>query len=403
MARSLFALFLVCLVPLAAMASKKSEPAPFTARSAIALDHRTGEVLWEWNPDQPLPPASTTKVLTALLALESDRLEESFSFSRHAAQIPPSKIALPAGARMRLHDLVYAILLNSANDASVVIAEGLAGSVGSFATRMNERARRLGARNSHFVNPNGLPADGHVSSARDLALIFRHAMSDPRFVQAVNTRTGEATPTGGTRQKVNLKNHNRLLGDYHRHVVGKTGWTRAAKKCFVGAAFFGGREVDFAILGSDDIWSDIKILVEHAVADGPEPRLRPATVQVAAKPAPPRPQGKPAKGTAPGNTKSAGAKPPAPKVVAPVKGIETAAAGPYAVHLGTYATRKKADSVRAELARRGYAARVEELRQRQSSVWRVDVGRYTDAAAARRMAQAIGRDHRNLNPVVARR
>src|SRR5262249_46989093 len=147
-----------------------------TAKAAILIDNQTGEILWQRNPDLPLPPASTTKIVTALLALESGRLDDSLNVTPEAAQAPPSKISLRPGWRMRVRDLVYALLLNSANDAAVVIAEGLSGSVRSFAERMNWEARALGATNTHFVNPNGLPAADHYSTARDLATMFRRGM-----------------------------------------------------------------------------------------------------------------------------------------------------------------------------------------------------------------------------------
>src|SRR5258705_7832428 len=125
-----------------------------TARAAIIVDANTGEVLWERNPDVPLPPASTTKVLTAILAIESGRLDDSVTVGPDAAEVAPSKIGLRAGERMALGDLLYAVLLNSANDAATVEADGLAGSETEFALHMTARARALGATNSHFVNPH---------------------------------------------------------------------------------------------------------------------------------------------------------------------------------------------------------------------------------------------------------
>src|SRR5512143_2067967 len=163
---------------------------------------------------------------------------------------------------MRLRDLVYAVLLNSANDAAVVIAEGLSGSVRNFADRMNAQARSMGATNTHFVNPNGLPADNHYSTARDLATMFGYGMRNPLFEHIVNTKTTAVSPSFGTRRIIKLHNHNRLLGNYRIHVVGKTGWTRAAKKCFVGAADAEGRRLVVAVLGSRDLWGDLKRLLE---------------------------------------------------------------------------------------------------------------------------------------------
>src|SRR6516162_2967526 len=124
---------------------------PFvTARAAIIVDAATGEAVWEKNADAPLPPASTTKILTAILAIESGRLDERLPVSVEASEVAPSKIGLRPGERMELRDLLYAVLLNSANDAATVVAEGIAGSESAFAVRMNAKAASLGARNSHF-------------------------------------------------------------------------------------------------------------------------------------------------------------------------------------------------------------------------------------------------------------
>src|SRR5436190_1209356 len=132
------------LVLAAALAAPAHAAGPYiTARAAIVIDAATGEVVWERNSTEPLPPASTTKVMTAILALESGRLDESFRVSENAAETPPSGIHLRAGQRMRLKNLLYAVLLNSANDAAEVVAEGLAGSEEVFAAHMTARAREL--------------------------------------------------------------------------------------------------------------------------------------------------------------------------------------------------------------------------------------------------------------------
>lgn len=234
-----------------------------TARAAILVDNQTGEVLWERNADTALPPASTTKVLTAMVALRSGRLEDSFLVSGEAAKEPPSKIHLREGWRLRLLDLIYAILLNSANDASVVIAEGIAGSVPAFAELMNAQAQRLGATNSNFVNPNGLPAADHYSTARDLATLFSVAARDPVFDRIVSTQAIPIIPTEGAVRAINLRTHNRLLNaGLPYEVVGKTGWTIAAKRCFVGAARIDGRELIVAVLGARDLWGDVRKLIE---------------------------------------------------------------------------------------------------------------------------------------------
>src|SRR6185436_542978 len=173
------------LVPRAAAAAPS--PPTLSARAALVMDAETGVVLWERNGDLPLPPASTTKILTTVLALESGRLDDSFAVSPYAQSQAPSKLDLRAGQRVRLMDLVYALMLKSANDAAVVVAEGLGGSVDGFAHVMNKRARELGATQSNFRNPNGLPNEEHVTSAHDLAHILRHALSVPGFRGVAST------------------------------------------------------------------------------------------------------------------------------------------------------------------------------------------------------------------------
>jgi len=240
-----------------------------TARAAVIMDAGTGEVVWERNSTDPLPPASTTKVMTAILALESGRLDESFRVSEYAAETPPSGIHLRAGQRMRLKNLLYAVLLNSANDAAEVVAEGLAGSEEVFAARMTARARELGASTAHFANPHGLTAPGHEMSARDLAMIFRHGLDVPLFREILETRSVQVPLEANHVHWVALHSHNRLLTGYAYQVIGKTGYTRPARRCFVGAARHGDRELIIALLGARDLWSDARRLFAYGFGEAP--------------------------------------------------------------------------------------------------------------------------------------
>ncbi|HSV05149.1 MAG TPA: D-alanyl-D-alanine carboxypeptidase family protein, partial [Candidatus Binatus sp.] len=207
-----------------------------TARAAIIMDATSGEVIWDRNGSEPLPPASTTKIMTAILAIESGRLDETVRVSEHAAETAPSKINLKPGQRLRVRSLLYALLLNSANDAADVIAEGLADSEEEFADRMNAKARQIGATTAHFVNPHGLTAPGHRASARDLALIFRYGLRLPTFREVLGTRSTEVAVEAPSVHWISLHSHNRLLSGYTYPVIGKTGYTRPARRCFVGAA-----------------------------------------------------------------------------------------------------------------------------------------------------------------------
>jgi D-alanyl-D-alanine carboxypeptidase (penicillin-binding protein 5/6) len=306
---------------------------PLSARAAIIMDATTGDVLWERNASQPLPPASTTKVLTAILALESGRLDETFRVSANAADTAPSKINLRPGQRMRLKDLVYALLLNSANDAAEVIAEGLAGSDDTFSERMNARARELGATTAHFENPHGLTARGHSASARDLALIFRHGLQLPLFREILETRSVQVPVEASGLQWVSLHSHNRLLSGYTYLVIGKTGFTRAARRCFVGSASHDGRELIIALLGARDLWGDAKKLFTHGFGAAPE---RPTVVMAGIVGLPALPQAEPSK--------------------LEVAEGDDSEIPRYAVRLGPYKTRRAALTTRARLARRGYTA-----------------------------------------------
>ena len=235
------------------------------ARASLVMDADSGAILWEDNGNMQLPPASTTKVLTSVLALESGRLDDELSVSSNAQSQAPSKLGLREGQQVRLLDLVYALMLKSANDAAVVVAEGLSGSVPAFAERMNARARQLGATGTRFRNPNGLPDESHVSTARDLALILRHALRVPGFRGIASTARTEIPVMGSSVRMVSLASHNRLLSGYVVPVIGKTGYTRAAGRCFVGAAELGGREVIVVVLGSSNLWSDTRRLIEFGM------------------------------------------------------------------------------------------------------------------------------------------
>lgn len=208
-------------------------PPRLSARAAILMDWQTGQVLHAREALTRRPPASTTKILTALIALERGRLSDRVTISRRAAATPGSSMSLRAGEVYTLHDLLRGLLLRSGNDAAVAIAEHIAGSVEAFAALMNERARELGARQSRFLNPHGLHQPGHYSTAYDLAVITRHALAHPVFAELVRQR--EALVGEGAGARV-LSNTNRLLW----HLPGadgvKTGTTSAAGECLVASA-----------------------------------------------------------------------------------------------------------------------------------------------------------------------
>ena len=244
--------------------------AGLSARSILLVDAATGEIFFSRDSDLPLPPASTTKILTALVALESGRsLAETLTVSKNATYVPSSKLFLRPGQTMTIRDLLYALLLSSANDASLVLAEGIGGTVERFAEMMTQKARELGATNSRFTNPHGLTAPGHYSTARDMALIFNYALKIPTFREIIQTKSSVvASITAGRTahvRKIVVQNHNRLLWNFDGALGGKTGYTLAAQRCFVGSAARNGATLTVSLLGSRNLWGDTRKLLEYGL------------------------------------------------------------------------------------------------------------------------------------------
>ncbi|MDG4596912.1 MAG: D-alanyl-D-alanine carboxypeptidase [Candidatus Contendobacter sp.] len=244
------------------------------ALSAVLMNPATGEVLFAKEPHLRLPPASTTKVLTALVALERLDPNARVVVSPQAASAPPSRVGLRAGEAALIQDLLYGLMLKSGNDAAETLAEAAGGSVFGFAELMNAKAWQIGARNSHFMNPHGLPNDDHYATAYDLALIFRQAMNHPMFADIVRTRNAALRiessqgPYGDWRM-VPVVNHNRLLGSYEGTLGGKTGFTLKARRCFVGEVDRGGVRLIVAILNSPTpgaLWRDARTLLNYGFA-----------------------------------------------------------------------------------------------------------------------------------------
>lgn len=227
-----------------------------TAEAAILIENRTGTVLYAKNPHEPRAPASTTKILTALLALEMGRLDDVATVSRKAASTPGSSARLYTGQKIRLIDLLHGLLLSSGNDAAVAVAEHIAGSESAFVDLMNRRAAELGATNSRFQNPHGLDAPGHFSTAYDLALLSRLALVYPVFGEIVRKRTYEYDQGAWS-------NTNQLLWRFEEVEGIKTGTTSQAGYCLVAAASRDGMQLISVVLGSDDRWADSIRLLEY--------------------------------------------------------------------------------------------------------------------------------------------
>lgn len=254
---SLLAALLFALLSLVLPAQALS----LSAQSAVLIDARDGRVLYEKDADTPRPMASTTKIMTAVVALESCDVNEIIEIADEAVGVEGSSIYLQKGERMTLLELLYALLLQSANDAAVAIAVGVGGSVGNFADMMNEKATSLGLTSTHFENPNGLDADGHVTTARELALLTAYALKNPTFAEIVATYKRKISGPDGTVRLV--VNHNKLLNMYNGCVGVKTGFTKKSGRCLVSAACRESLTLVSVTLSAPDDWRDHTAMLNY--------------------------------------------------------------------------------------------------------------------------------------------
>jgi D-alanyl-D-alanine carboxypeptidase (penicillin-binding protein 5/6) len=232
------------------------------AAAAVLMDVRTGQVLYAIAPHRPLPPASTTKILTAVLVLERLPVSATVTISaRAAAQRDGATVGLHPGEQWTVDDLLHAMLLRSANDAAVALAEAAAGSVEQFVAFMNARAHHLGARRSRFATPHGLDAPDHYSTAYDLALIARYALHHPVFASLVRTRTWVLRRPG--REPQELVTTNRFLARYEGADGVKTGWTSRSGPCLVASATRDGWQLLAVVLNSPDVVSAAERLLDY--------------------------------------------------------------------------------------------------------------------------------------------
>lgn len=259
-----------------AVLTSTGAPAPLSASEAILMDADSGHVLYEKNANLPVPMASTTKIMTALIALRAGRPDQLITVGQDAVDQDGigSSAGLVVGERLPLKELLYGLLLPSGDDAAVAIADGLAGSQDAFVTIMNIEAQRLHLFQTHFYNPSGLdtdqqlnpiPVGQHYTTAYDLVRLARYALSIPLFAQIVSTRT--YMPAANTSHGVTLpwKNTNTLLTSFPGTVGIKTGWTAAAGGCLVFAARRHGHTLIGVVLHSQGA-SNTQLLDEQARA-----------------------------------------------------------------------------------------------------------------------------------------
>lgn len=255
-----------------------AEPGQLYARSAVLMDGDTGRVLYGKEENQAMPMASTTKIMTCILALEQGNQEEEAAVSTYAAGQPKVKLGAQTEDTFYVKDLLYSLMLESHNDSAVIIAEHIAGSVEAFAKRMNEKAKELKCKNTYFVTPNGL--DGfdeggvHSTTAADLALIMRYCINDSpqkeAFLEITRTESYTFSNVKGSRS-FSCSNHNAFLGMMEGALTGKTGFTGDAGYCYVGALRQGNRTFIIALLAcgwpnnKGYKWKDARTLFEYGL------------------------------------------------------------------------------------------------------------------------------------------
>lgn len=262
MLKRLFSVLLVgalfwCALP----AVWAEESITISAAGAVLMDGGTGRVLWEKDSHTPRLIASTTKLMTALVALESGHdLEETVTILPEWAGVEGSSIYLRPGEEITLEALLYGLLLRSGNDAALAIAGHCGGTVEDFVARMNRKARELGMTDTHFVNPNGLDAEGHCSSACDMALLARACLDNEELAGIVATKS----VTLGTRT---FTNHNKLLWRYEGCIGMKTGYTEKAGRTLVSAARRDGMTLICVTLNAPSDWADHTALLDWGFAN----------------------------------------------------------------------------------------------------------------------------------------
>lgn len=263
-----FMIFLLIFIPNASVLADDTEAfdLKLTAQSAILIEASTGRVIWEKDADVRHYPASMTKMMTGILALEKLPPKADVVISPNAAATEDCPLEIVAGECLSADNIITGMLMESDNGAAVAIAEAVDGSVSQFVQRMNERAQAIGMSNTHFVNPNGLTEANHYSTARDMAKLARFAMNNKKFREIVSTKNQVIHWEVPARQQKLAENTNKLLANYNGMNGIKTGWTEAAGGCLAASARRNGVELIAIVMqtpGPDDRFADASKLLDY--------------------------------------------------------------------------------------------------------------------------------------------
>ncbi len=257
--RILFFLVAFCLLTAKVGAIDISD---VSAECAVVISEQTGELIFEKNSDRQHSMASTTKIMTALLAVDSGKLNDEISVTKEMTLVEGTSMGLVSGDSVSLKELVYGMLLASGNDAANATAIHLGGNVESFAALMNQKAKELGMKNTHFVTPSGLDDDEHYSTAYDMALLGKYAVQNPIFKAACSSKNAVLT-YGNPPYRRTLYNHNRLLSSYEYALGIKTGFTKKSGRCLVSYAEKDGIGLIAVTLNAPNDWSDHKKMLDY--------------------------------------------------------------------------------------------------------------------------------------------
>jgi len=258
--------------------AQPSEPS-VSAVSAVLINADTGGTIFEKNADEKRAVASTTKIMTALLTLESGQLDRRFTVDSMAIRVEGTSMGLREGDIVTRRALCYGMLLPSGNDAANAAAVNISGSLSAFAEKMNEKAAQLGMNDSHFVTPSGLDAPEHYSTARDMAMLTRAALKNEEF-RAICGLTSATLEFGNPPYSRTLYNSNKLLKQYEGCIGVKTGFTDNARRCLVSAAERDGVTLIAITLNAPDDWNDHKKLFDYGFSLVNSQEISPESVSV---------------------------------------------------------------------------------------------------------------------------